>query len=180
MKKIVLPALLVAGSLVSLTAKAQPLTASNTLSVDLQAIVSVTIGTPAVTIQAFDNAASYVSGRSTPVENQLNVVASKAFTIKASAADLTTGTGQPNETIESEGINLLASDGDGTSPGASTYTARNLGNTAPGDVIISAPGGTPGFAFDVTYTLGGTGRTSYFLNKAVGTYTTTVTFTIVP
>lgn len=179
MKKIVLVLFVSLGSLATLKAQ----TASGTISVELQALASISVGTSTITFaNNFTSASTYTNGVTYEAPDQLVVTCSKSFTIKAYSTDLTTGTATAAETISAAGINLLASNGSGTLPtgAAPSYTTQNMGTTAPGGVIVTANGGTPQYKFKVLYTLGGSGRESYFLDKTAGTYTATITYTIVP
>jgi hypothetical protein len=185
MKKIVLPALLAIGSLVGLTANAQ---VTGSLSVTLNSVLDIHIGSAsgtdaAVNIPAFSNADAYTNGVQWPMQDHLFIVASKGFQIKAASTDLTTGAAGPTETISAAGINILGADGStgstGKPAGTSYGTGIDLSNTAT--AFISATGGTPTYAYKVTYTLGGgTTRAPLFIGKATGAYTATVTYTIVP
>jgi len=185
MKRIVFPALLLGVCFTSLTAKAQT-TATNGLSVDLAAIASITITAPATVMPAFSTAAIYqaTGGSTLAVPDLLAVTASKAFVINAYSTDLTSGASpDAAHTISAAGIRVLASAGTtGTVP-SSTYAGVDLNTTATngGQTIITATEGTVGGTYSVTYTLGGSAtRAPMFLNKAPGTYTATVTYTIVP
>lgn len=185
MKRIILPAFLAIGSLAGLSAKAQTANATATanVSVTLSAILDIHIGGPSATstnvaIPPFNSADAYQNGVPLPtISDHLYVVASKGFTVQASATDLSDGT----HTISAGGINIVPSDGTQGStnkPSGTAYTNLNLSNSAQS--FITATGGTPLYKFSVTYTLGGGTRAAYFIGKEPGDYQSTVTYTIIP
>lgn len=186
MKKIVLPVLVAVGSFIGLTAQAQNGTATASVSAVLSDILDVHIGgaantTATVSAANFNTAAAYLDGVSVPQDNHLYVVASKSFTIKASSTDLDDGN---SNTISAGGINLAAANsgtlGTTNLPTGTAYVGTtngiNLSNTAAN--LITTSGGTPLYTFKVTYTFGGGSRAALFIGKPTGTYTATVTYTI--
>lgn len=161
---------------VSIAAKAQ--TADATLTVTLADFASITIPPAKANVGlTFTTAQQYVDGVTATIEDQLVVVCNKEFSITVEAADLQGQGPASGNTIAAGGINVepLA----GNAAIVSTFTAKNLANT-PGDPIIETLGGTTGVTYDIKYTAGGTGRTSHFIDKPAGAYTTTVTFTVIP
>ncbi|MET0393989.1 MAG: hypothetical protein ABW019_12645, partial [Chitinophagaceae bacterium] len=180
---IVLPALLAIGTITGLTAKAQNTAATAQVSVTLASILDIHIGNAtgtdaAVAIPAFNSAERYQNGVQEAKTDHLYIVASKGFTVQASATDLSDGSGH---TIPAGGINILGADGSSGStnkPAGTSYLNLNLANTAAN--FITATGGTPLYTFNVTYTLGGSTRAAYFIGKEPGSYSSTVTYTIIP
>ncbi|MET0393990.1 MAG: hypothetical protein ABW019_12650 [Chitinophagaceae bacterium] len=172
---------------IGLFANAQNAAVTATLSVTLSDIMDIHIGSAsgtstAVSFPGFSTATAYQNGVQSVQNDHLYIIASKGFTIQVSSTNLTSGASpDANHTISAAGINVVGADGSqGTTnkPSGTTYNNINLSTTAAN--LIVATGGTPLYKYKVTYTLGGGTRATNFINKAAGTYTATVTYTIIP
>lgn len=168
-------------------AKAQNSSVTATVSVALSDVLDIHIGsasgtTASVSLPAFNTASAYQNGVQAVQADHLYLIASKAFTIQASSTALTSGASpDAAHTISAAGMNILGSDGSQGStnkPTGTTYNSIDLTTTAASFIVTA--GGTPLYKYSVTYTLGGGSRASYFINKATGTYSATVTYTIIP
>lgn len=187
MKKIIQSALLISVlHCLYFSASAQNSTASATLTVTLSDVLDIHIGSAAgtsttVALPAFNTASAYQNGVQSVQPDHLYIIASKAFTIQASSTNLTSGASpDANHTISAGGINVVGTDGSqgSTNKPTTTYNNINLATTAANFIV--ATGGTPLYKYSVTYTIGGSTRATNFINKATGTYTATVTYTIIP
>lgn len=185
MKRLVLLVTAVLGMV--LYSHAQNASVTATLSVTLSDILDIHIGSASgtnasVSFPGFSSATAYQNGVQSVQNDHLYIIASKGFTIQVSSTNLTSGASpDANHTISAAGINVVGADGSqGTTnkPSGTTYNNVNLATTAAN--LIVATGGTPLYKYKVTYTLGGGTRATNFINKAAGTYTATVTYTIIP
>lgn len=173
------------GLAMSFCTMAQTSTSTATVTVSLGDVLDLHIGsasgtTASVALPAFNTPAAYQNGVSSVQADHLYITASKAFTIQASATNLTSGASPDAAHTISGGMNILAADGTqgSTNKPSSTYNSVDLTTTAANFIV--ATGGTPSYKYKVTYTLGGGTRALNFINKATGTYTSTVTYTIIP
>jgi hypothetical protein len=188
MKKILQSVLLLSAAFcVNLCAKAQNSSVTATLSVTLSDVLDIHVGSAvgtnaAVTLPQFNSASAYQNGVQSIQNDHLYIIASKGFTIQASSTNLTSGASpDANHTISANSINIAGADGSQgatNKPSGTTYNTIDLATTASSFIVTT--GGTPLYKYKVTYTLGGGSRATNFINKATGTYTATVTYTIIP
>lgn len=189
MKKIIWSVLLAIGMLgwLSITSEAQNSSVTTAVSLDLTDVVDIHIGSStgtntSVAMPSFTTANAYLNGVQSVQNDHLYIIASKGFTIQASSTNLTSGPSpDAAHTISAAGINIAGADGSqGTTnkPSGTTYYSVDLSGTSANFITTSA--GTLLYKYKVTYTLGGGARVPFFFNKATGTYTATVTYTIIP
>jgi len=167
--------LLTAGILfVSMTTKAQGITANVTLNVVLQNTSSITIGGGFQTATlTYDDASDYQNGVTLAQTGALTAVSNQPYSITVYA-----GTNLLNgaNSIPAGGVtvtpSLAASNGNITLTGQ----AIPVGSTNAATIITSSEG-TTSQAYNLTYSTA-SAPTADFINKPSGTYTTTLTYTI--
>jgi hypothetical protein len=156
--------------------------ANATLNVVLSDVRSIKVNPAQATVTLnFANVTDYNNGVSSTQNAHLEVTSTGGYIIKvkSSTPNLVNGTNQiPVNTVT---LTPLQSSGGavGTSTSAvgraSTLIPVNLGATAT--TIISSTDGATKIFYDMTYRASGGAP---YINKASGTYTTTITYTIEP
>ncbi|WP_069660803.1 hypothetical protein [Arcticibacter eurypsychrophilus] len=177
MKKIILiVALLFDGTFFS-KAKAQ----DATLTVSLAALQSIKLNTAAININ-FLTESDYANGKSSGViVDQIEVVSTGLFTVSVMASGPLSA-GDPTMDIPLTALNLtptLASSSSTMNKQVYTTIAGALDKGVP-KAFIKTSSGTFNAKFSVNYGVtAGTGSVN-LLNRPVGDYTTTITYTISP
>lgn len=172
MKKILRFAFFMTISLTGLVASAQDSkTASTTLNVKLGAVYNMTVGAATVEI-GMASAADFQNGKESTAQ-VLTVNASNGYdvTVQTSGANLLFG----SETIPVSTIDIKTSI-TGVAPTDATLKSTPLSSTA--NTIISKTTGEITRAYNIVYAISAANASAY-LNKTAGTYTTTVTYSLV-
>lgn len=144
-----------------------------TLNVVLADIQSITVEAGQTTVAlTLDNATKYASGTSVAQADHLAVVSTSDFDITAVASQELTKTGEAN-TIPVSTVTLTASAGTNTPDGTMNPVA--LSTTAV-NLVVGASADLDAF-YNVDYAVSGG---SEYLNQPTGTYSTTITYTLVP
>lgn len=144
-----------------------------TLNVVLADIQSITVDAGQTTVTlTLDDATKYATGTSVAQADHLAVVSTSDFDITAVASQDLTMTGEANVIPASE-VTLTASAGTNTPDGTMAAVALS---TSAVNLVTGASADLDAF-YNVDYAVAGG---SEFLNQPVGTYTTTITYTLIP
>lgn len=144
-----------------------------TLNVVLADIQSITVDAGQTTVAlTLDNATKYASGTDVDQADHLAVVSTSDFDIQAVASQDLTMTGEAN-TIPASEVTLTATAGTNTPDGTMAAVALS---TSAVNLVTGASADLDAF-YNVNYAVSGG---SEFLNQPVGTYTTTITYTLIP
>jgi hypothetical protein len=168
MKQVLIGALLIGGIGI-----AQAQSDNATLNVVLDDIQSITVNSAQeIVTLTFDDVADYTNGVFSDQADHLAVVSTVDFDVTVVASsDLDSGTA----TIPVNTITLLASGGN-NAPATATY-APVVMSTATAGTLIDAADADLDAEFNVNYDASGGAD---YLNKPTGTYTTTITYTLIP
>lgn len=146
-----------------------------TLNVILQDIQSITVNTTQETVNlTLSTVADYQDGVNVDQADHLTVVSTSGFNITAQASGDLTKTSELN-TIPVSTVSLTATAGS-TSPDGTMGSPVFLSATAPVTLVTGASSNLDA-KYDMNFTV--SGGTEY-LNQPTGTYTTTITYTLVP
>jgi hypothetical protein len=157
--------------------------ANTTLNVVLTDVRSIKVNPAQTTVSLnFANAADYQNGVVNTQPSHLEITSTNGYVVKvkSASANLVNGTNNiPVNTITlMPNVTAGNSGGSGTvviSLSSASITPVNLSPTPT--TIISSPTGQTKVFYDMKY--GAQGGSSY-INKAAGTYSTTITYTIEP
>ena len=171
MRKVILTLTIVLSVFMINAAKAQTTTATAIVNVTLAAVQSIAVTQGTVTIP-FATSADYNTGVTVAQADHLTASSSGQFFIRVkSNADLT---GPAAATIPISTISLTPTAGTTAAPGSPVYNTIASLSTSDQDLVTST-GGCNAAKFNVSYKASGGAN---YLNKAVGTYTATLTYTI--
>ncbi len=179
MKKITLNIVLV---LAPILATAQIKTAQTQVNVTIAQAQSISITQPSVDIQ-LTQMAHYISGNTSGVQtNHINVGSTVNYQISVRTESEYLVFNGGNSTIPVNTIALqttIGSDLTGNNTPASTVTTISPTTTlsSTDTIIINNAIAEGARGYNITYAIPAS-KTSYFLNKAIGTYSTTVIYTL--
>lgn len=146
-----------------------------TLNVILQDVQSITVNTAQETVNlTLSTVADYQNGINVDQADHLAVVSTSGFNITAQAASELTKTSEPN-TIPVSTVSLIATAGS-TSPDGTMGSPVFLSATAP-VTLVSGASANLDAKYDLNYAVSGG---SEYLNQPTGTYTTTITYSLIP
>lgn len=169
--------------LFSATASAQG-SAQTQVNIIIAPAQSITVTQPTVTVQ-MTQASHYVLGNSSGVQSDhIKVTSTTGYqvTVKTQAQFFTLGGSATTLSVGTLGVQTtLGTDFTGLSPAGPAGMVINpltmLSITA--STIINSPIGEASRGFNVNYTIPAN-QTSNYLNRAAGTYNTTVTYSLIP
>jgi len=148
-----------------------------TLNVTLEQVQSISVNTNQKTVNlVFQSASDYQDGVSSTQVDHLNVSSTTSFQVKVTAlGDLSNSTSGDAIPVSTITVTPTVSSGY-SGPAEETLTGTSLSTSDQG-IINSGTNGTVETHYDVEYKASGGEN---YINKSVGTYTTTVTYTISP
>jgi hypothetical protein len=144
-----------------------------TLQITLQQVQSITVNAAQkIVTLTYASANDYQNGVSEAESDHLSIDSNADFDVQVNASgDLTDGS---SNTLAANTITLLASDGStGTASGTTPFPSVTLSTTK--QALINKGDAGFGKTFNVDYTAAGNGT---YLNKPLGTYSTTITYTL--